>query len=196
MARQRVSARVYPALVPVVASAGHGQRGVQRRGGRGRGGRAADVLRPGRRRSAHRLGGHRRPGDGRPQPGAGQPRAERVQVRPTAHRANGFHLHPLLRQHERRRHARRIVLGGSGIRQARGEHRRGPPGGCGGRGWPTGGSPHRGRHPPAPPTPRSPKPSMRWPTWMSCRASQACCDWKEPANERPARRPSTNPGRV
>ena len=57
--QQRVSARVYPALVPLVASAGHGQRGIQRRGCRGRGRGAADVLRPGRRRRAHRIGGDR-----------------------------------------------------------------------------------------------------------------------------------------
>ena len=44
--------------------------------------------------------------------------AEGVQVRSIAHRADGLHPHPLLRQHERRRQAGRIVHGGSGIRQA------------------------------------------------------------------------------
>ena len=55
--KQRVSARVYPALVPLRASAGLGQRRVQRGGRRGRGRRPADVLRPGRRRRADRVGG-------------------------------------------------------------------------------------------------------------------------------------------
>ena len=116
--QQRVSARVYPALVPLVASAGHRQRRIQRRGRRGRGRGPADVLRPGRRRRADRVGGDGRPGDGRPQPGAGRPRAARVQVRRAADRADRLHPHPLLRQHERRRPARRVVLGRSGIRQA------------------------------------------------------------------------------
>ena len=97
-------------------SAGRGQRCVQRRGGGGRGRRAADVLRPGRRRRADRLGGDGRPGDGRAQPGAGRPRPARVQVRQAADRADRLHPDPLLRQHERRRPARRIVLGGSRIR--------------------------------------------------------------------------------
>ena len=100
-----------------VASACHGQRRVQRGGRRGRGGRAADVLRPGCRRCAHRIGGHRRPGDGGPEPGAGQPGPEGVEVRSTSGRTNGLHPNPLLRQHERRGQARRIVRGGSRIRQ-------------------------------------------------------------------------------
>ena len=116
------------------ASAGHGQRRVQRRRRRGRGRRTADVLRPGRRRRPDRLGGDGRPGDGRAQPRAGRPRPARVEVRQAADRADRLHPHPLLREHERRRPARRAVRGRSRIRQARGQHRRGPPGGHGRRG--------------------------------------------------------------
>ena len=45
--------------------------------------------------------------------------------------------------------AGRVVLGGSGIRQARGQHRRGPPGRHRRRGRPAGRGPYRGAHPSA-----------------------------------------------
>ena len=79
--QQRVSARVYPALVPLRSPAGIGQRSVQRGRGRGRGGRPADVLRPGCRRCSDGVRGDGGCRDGRPQPGAGWPWAPRVEVR-------------------------------------------------------------------------------------------------------------------
>ena len=126
--QQRVSARVYPALVPLTPSVGDGQRCVQRRRRGSRGRRPADVLRPGCGRGADRVRGDGGSGDGGPQPGAGWPRATRIQVCGTAHRPHGIHPHPLLREHARRRPPRRTRLGGSRIRQARSEHRRGAPG--------------------------------------------------------------------
>ena len=52
--QERVSARVYPALVPLSHPLANGQRRVQRGGRGGRGGRPTDVLRAGRRGSARR----------------------------------------------------------------------------------------------------------------------------------------------
>ena len=77
----------------------------------------------------------------------------------------------------------RVVRGRSGIRQARGQHRRGAPGRHGRRGRPARAAPASSSSPTRPPTPRCRKPLPRWPIWTSCRASTACCEWKEPANE-------------
>ena len=88
----------------------------------------------------------------------------------------------------------RIVLGGSRIRQARGEHRRGPPGGRGRTRAADGWAPASSSSPTTPPTPRCPKPLRRSPTWMSCTMSQACCAWKEPTNERATVWPFINRG--
>ena len=128
--------------------AGHGQRRVQR-GGRGGGGlRPADVLRQGAGGKPTALGGDGRSGDGRPQPGAGRPRSPRIEVRAAAHRPDGCHPDPLLRQHDRQGPAGRVVLGGSRIRQPCGQHRRGAPGGHRRRRGSAVWRPHRGRHAP------------------------------------------------
>ncbi len=114
--QQRISARVYPALVPLDASLGRGQRCVQRSRGGGGSRRPADVLRTGRWGSADGVGRDGRSGHGGAQPCPGRAWPAGVQVRQTADLTDRFHPHPLLRQHERRRSSGRIVRCRSGVR--------------------------------------------------------------------------------
>ena len=168
--QQRVSARVYPALVPlehplatvngafnaVVVEAEAAGRLMFYGQGAGGAPTASAVTGDLVMAARNRVLGSRGP--------------ERVEVRPAADRADGLDPHPLLRQHERRRQAGRVGRRRSGIRQARSQHRRGPPGRRRRRGRPAVRCPHRRRHPHAPPTPRCRKPSTRWPISTSCRA--------------------------
>ena len=86
---EAVAVRVHPAMIPRVAPAGVGARGLQRGLRRVRGRRPADVLRPRRRRRADRVGGARRPGHRRPQPARRHPRRRRVGVRRPGGAADG-----------------------------------------------------------------------------------------------------------
>jgi len=108
--QQRVSARVYPALVPLdhplAAVNGAFNAVVVEGGGRG----SADVYGQGAGGAPTASAVMGESGDGCAQPRAGRSRPARVEVRQAADFADRLHPHPLLRQHERHRPPRRVVL--------------------------------------------------------------------------------------
>ncbi len=116
--QERISARVYPALVPLThplaAVNGAFNAVVVEAEAAGR----LMFYGQGAGRSADGVGGDGRSGDGGSQPCPGRARPTGVQVRQTPDLADRLHPHPLLRQHERRRPSWRIGLRRSGIRQA------------------------------------------------------------------------------
>ena len=195
--QQRVSARVYPALVPlehplatvngafnavVVEAEAAGRLMFY---GQGAGGAptasavTGDLVMAARNRV---LGGRAPQG---------------VEVRPAGRRADGRDSYPLLRQHGRRRQARCIGHGRSGIRaSARSASPRSAR-----RAWSAkadGESAPASSWSPTPrPTPPCPKRLMRWPNSTWCRAWPASCGWKEPTNDPvQGRRPPPWPGLI
>ena len=124
-----VAVRVHPAMIPRVAPAGVGARGLQRGLRRVRGRRPADVLRPRRRRRPDGVRRARRPRHGRPQPARRHPRTRRVGVRRPRGAADGGDRHPLPRGDRRRRPRRRARRGRDGLRRARRLDPDRPPGG-------------------------------------------------------------------